>query len=536
MKSNKRSVLKWAAWLLTALLALAAAGSGYVYSVMPRPSGDKPALQTELFAKPGQPWPVSGRFIHRSAAELAALIRNRQATSTEVVQEHINHIKNENHRTNAFVWLFEQEALQAAARADAQVARGEPLGLLHGVPVSVKESFGIAGKPSTANAELLQAFRAPRHAAAVEAWLAQGAIVLGTTNVPKMLFDLQTFGEIYPRASNPYDPARTPGGSTGGGAAAVAAGLSPIELGSDMGGSIRLPAAFSGIYGLKTTEGSLDMAGAFPGVPGSARYQRMPVAGPLARTVDDLELAWTALISKWPEQRSRMLEPKAALREYRVAYLDEWAFGGDRIRVGQEVKERLAQLIGRLQAQGVAARQEQPGGFAEMVAMHRVLVAYLAFEKLPWIVRQLMALDFKRGDDHRFDLTEFFERLADLDERKYDDILKRRAVLTQRLEDFFARHDVLIMPVAAGPAIEHNEQHLPIDLDGERVGYWHYFVYPIVFNATGHPALTVPLGLDRQGLPLAVQLVGPLHSERRLLAFARLIAPLHPGYVKPPAR
>ena len=165
------------------------------------------------------------RFLYASAGELAAMIRNGEATSHAIVEAQINYIKNTNYKTNAFVWLFEAEALDAAKAADERVARGEPTGLLHGVPVSVKEEFWVKGKPNTLNAEMFQGFKAPRNGEIVDALVEQGAIIIGTTNVPMMLGDLQTFGEIYPAASNPYDARRTPGGSTGGGAASVA--LSP---------------------------------------------------------------------------------------------------------------------------------------------------------------------------------------------------------------------------------------------------------------------------------------------------------------------
>ncbi|MCC7416646.1 MAG: hypothetical protein IT176_05840 [Acidobacteria bacterium] len=537
MQPRTRRWLVRAAWAVGALVAIAAALAGYVYSLLPEPIGDPPTLQTQLFEKPAQPLPVSGRYVGKSATELAALIKSRQATSTEIVREHLHHIRNTNHRTNAFVWLFESQALAAAAEADRKVARGEPLGRLHGVPVGVKEQFGIEGQPQTVNATMFQGFRAARNSLAVDAWLAEGAIVVGTTNVSRLLFDFQTFGEIYPTALNPYDPARTPGGSTGGGAAAVASGLVPLELGGDMGGSIRVPAAFCGIYGLKTTEGAMGLdPQSFPGVPGTLRYKRMAVSGPLARNVDDLELAWNALMSRWPEGGARMLEPKASLRDYRVAHLDEWAFGNDRVRVAGDVKAGLKALIDRLGAHGVITTPAQPGDFEAMVAMHRMLSSYMAFEKVPALFRRLMAHRLRSQDEGRFDYRETFDRLADLDPARYDDLLQRRDALTRRLEAFFADHDLLILPVATGPAIAHNPQHLPIDVDGRPVAYWDYFLLPIVFNATGHPALTVPLGLNAQGLPLAVQIVGPMYSERRLIAFARAIESLHTGWVAPPAK
>lgn len=536
MQPRTRRWLVRAAWAVGALVSVAAALAGYVYSLLPEPIGDPPTLQTHLFEKPAQPLPVSGRYVGKSATELAALIRNRQATSTEIVQEHINYIKNNNYKTNAFVWLFEREALEAARRADEQVARGEPLGLLHGVPVSIKEEFWVRGKPSTVNAEMFRGFVAPRNAKVVDAWLEQGAILLGTTNVSNMLFDVQTHGEIYPTGNNPYDATRTPGGSTGGGAASVAAGLVPLALGGDMGGSIRVPAAFCGVYGLKPTEESMGQdAGSFPGEPGNPKYHRMAVAGPLARSLDDIELGWDALMAHWPGARSLPVDPGKGLDGYRVAWFDEWKFGDDRLFVGQDVKAGLARLVDGLRSNGATVTADQPDNFAEMKQMHALLSVYMMFGKMPWIIRQVVAHDFKRKDNHRLDYREALARMSDVDEGKYDDILRRRAALTEKMERFFDRYDLLLMPVTPGPAIAHNEQHEAITLDGTRIDYWDYFHFPMCWNATGHPALTIPLGLNKEGLPIAIQVVGPLNSERRLIAFARLVAPLHEGFVRPPA-
>lgn len=535
MANVVKRILKWAGVTLGALVVLVGGVAAYLYSQKPKPIGQRPALQTELFTQPKAALPVEERFLHASAGELASMIRNKQATSQEIVRAHINAIKNRNYRTNAFVWLFESEAMAAARAADERIARGEATGLLHGVPVSVKEEFWVKGKPNTLNAEMFQGFTAPRNGEAVEALLEQGAILLGTTNVPSMLIDYQAIGEIYPRGNNPYDARRTPGGSTGGGAASVAAGLAPIALGGDMGGSIRVPAAFNGVYGLKTTEGTIGSgAREFPGEPGNPKYRRMMVAGPLARTVDDIELAWNALISKWPDRKRQMLEPRTRLADYSVAYFDEWRFRNDRMFIGQDVKGQLSALAAALKSKQVAVHEDQPPGFEEMMLMHRMLSVYLVFEKVPWLIRQFMVREYRKADSHRFQFDEVLARMGDLDPEKYDELLRRRQGLADRLEDFFRKYDLLIMPVTAGPAIAHNPEHEPILLDGHKINYFDYFSYTLCFNVTGHPALTIPMGLNRDGLPIGLQVVGPLRSERRLLEFARLIEPLHTGFVRPP--
>ena len=528
-----KKVLKWLA-VAVAVVVLIAAGLGiYVYSLIPKPIGEKPVLQAELFSKPATEFPVAGKFVYKSATELSSMIKNKQATSVEIVQEHINYIKNNNYKTNAFVWLFEPEALDAAKKADEKVARGEPLRLLEGVPVSIKEEFAVKGKPFTWNAEMFQGVVASKNSGVVDAMINEGAIVLGTTNVPKMLFDVQTFGEIYPTANNPYDLTRTPGGSTGGGAAGVALGFSPIAIGGDFGGSIRIPAANCGLYGLKTTDGSMPDFGGSPGEPGNPKYHRMMVAGPIARTVDDIDLTWNAMMNKWPEQKAKMLEPKGELKDYKIAYFDEWKFGNDKVLVSKDIKDGLKRFAETLSSKAASVTSDQPADLEKMIIMHRLLAFYVAFEKVPWLFRQFVARDFKSADNHRIDMSEVYDRMSDMDPAKYDDILTRHGALRDQMEAFFTKYDFLIMPVASSPAIKHNPEHTPILVDGTNVDYWDNFLYPAVFNATGHPALTVPLGLNAEGLPIAVQVVGPMNSERRLIKFAKLIEPLHEGFVKP---
>ncbi|MBK9214188.1 MAG: amidase [Chloracidobacterium sp.] len=533
MPSTIKKVFKWSG-IVFGIVVLIAIGLGiYIYTLIPKPIGEKPVLQSELFTKPERELPVAGKFVYKSATELAAMIKNKQATSAEIVQEHINYIKNNNYKTNAFVWLFEQDALDAAKKADEKVAKGEPLRLLEGIPVSIKEEFAVKGKPHTWNAEMFQGVIAPKNSGVVDAMINEGAIILGTTNVPKMLFDVQTIGEIYPTANNPYDLTRTPGGSTGGGAATVASGFVPITMGGDFGGSIRIPAADCGLYGLKTTDGATPDFGGSPGEPGDPKYHRMMVPGPLARTVDDIDLAWNAMMNKWPEQKAKMLEPKGELKDYKIAYLDEWKFGSDKMLVSKDIKDALEKFTGTLSSNNVSVANDQPADFDKMVAMHRLLTIYVAFEKVPWLFRQFVIRDFKSADNHRIDMAEVYDRMSDLDPAKYDDILKRHNALRDQMEAFLTKYDFLILPVASTVAIKHNPEHTPISVDGTNIDYWDNFLYPVVFNATGHPSLTVPLGLNADGLPIAVQIVGPLNSEKRLIAFAKLIEPLHTGHVKP---
>ncbi|MBK9105159.1 MAG: amidase [Saprospiraceae bacterium] len=535
MNPRTRKILKWTGGILGFLLLTLAAAAFYIWSRMPKPMGKPPVLQTELFQKPDKEFAVDERFISKSATELAMMIRLKQATSLEITQALIHYIRNNNYKTNAFVWLFEDDALEAAKAADLKVASGDSLGSLHGVPVCIKEQFWVKGKPSTWNSSTFQGFVAPRNDKVVEAWLNEGAIILGLTNVPNMLIDLQTHGDLYPTGSNPYDTTRTPGGSTGGGAAAVASGFCPLSLGGDMGGSIRVPSGYCGIYGLKTTEGSMGKDyGSSPDTTGTGKYFVMAVAGPMARTVDDIELGWNAMIKPWYDNNRWLAVAKdKPLAQYKVAYLDEWHFGSDKIPISNTVKQKLATLVDSLKSNGITTEYAEPPYFAEMRQMHMLLMAYMVFAQQPWVIRQLIKHDFESSTPLKIDLSEGVARIGDIDKEEYKKILQRRDALRDSMEQFFKTYDFLILPVAPGPAFVKNPDHLPMDVDGVKMEYWDHFHYAMCFNATGHPALTIPLGLNSDGLPVAVQVVGPMFSEKRLIHFARMIEHLHDGYVSP---
>lgn len=194
---------------------------------------------------------------------------------------------------------------------------------------------------------------------------------------------------------------------------------------------------------------------------------------------------------------------------------------------------KLEKLIDTLNKAGVKTQNIQPPKLPEMRQMHMLLMAYMVFSKQPWIIRQLIKHDFENGNHLKIDLSEGINRIGDPDPEEYEKILVRRDALKQTMESFFNQYDFLIMPVSTGPAFLKNPNHEPMDVDGKKMEYWDHFHNAMFFNATGHPALTIPLGLNNEGLPIAVQLVGPLFSEQRLIHFAKMIEKMHDGYVAP---
>jgi amidase len=509
----------------------------YVFTQLPDTIGVPPPLQSELFESPvnrgKQNFPVDETYIYKSAVDLAEMIKNGEATSEEIIKSHINFIKNNNYKINAVVWLFEEEALNAARKADEKVQSGAPLGLLHGIPVTIKEQYWIKDKPSTVNAKQYGGFVAPRNAALVDALLAEGAIIIGTTNIPQYLDDFQVQGEIYPEGSNPYDLTRTPGGSSGGGAAALAAGFTSLELGSDMGGSIRVPASFCGLYGLKPTEGGInDMDGAWPGHE-PLEYLAMAVGGPMARTPHDVELMWRVLLktSEVPEKFKKADSTKS-INNYKIAWMDEWEFGDDRMQVGIDVKAKMNEIINILDSQGSTTHKTAPDFLVETKQMALLLYAYTFAYNQPWIIRQFIKHEWSFYGYGRYDISEFLDRVSNPDIAHYPEILARRKNLTDQAELFFEEYDFLILPVTAGPAFKKGEMNNPLELDGQLINYFDYLPYLECFSATGHPNITIPMGLDKNGLPLSIMIVGPLYSEFQLLHFAKELSLFTPGFVR----
>lgn len=483
---------------------------------------------------------MQGKFIYKSASELSSMIRNHEATSLEIVTEFINNIKNNNYKYNALIYLREQEALQEAKLADEAIAKGDTINKpLLGVPVTIKECYWVKGSPSTLNAKMY-GFIAPRNALIVEQLRKAGAIVLGTTNVPFMLSDYQTVGEVYPEASNPFDTVRTPGGSTGGGAAAVAAGFSPFTLGDDLGGSIRVPSAFCGLWGLKSTFSALNMTDG-NGPDSTYVFTRMAMAspGPLARTASDLKLMWDVLVQTPLDKKfQKPVEWKPAssknLNEYKIAWIDEWNIPNGSIKTSSETKQKLSMLIDSLKQHNVSTEKKALDIYTDLEKMFLRSFGYMMGENQPWLLRKLIAMDFKKTDDGSGSFQSYEDAIMDASGEGWLKTEAERKALIEKWEDFFKQYDFFICPVTYDAAFKKQESWKPITTDdGSTIQYMKYVPYSYIINATGHPSLTVPLGLNSKGLPIGVQIVGKNFSENELLHFAKLIEPLTPKFQKP---
>lgn len=539
MKPSTKKLLKRFGAALGVFLLIVIAFGVYLYSILPKPIGSPPKLQTELFNKPTQPFAMEGKYIYQPATALAVMIRNQQASSVAIVKEYLANIKNNNYKYNALIWLREEEALHDAQLADEMVARGDTAGKpLLGVPVTIKEMFWVKGSPSTLNVKMY-GFTAPYDAVVVKQLKDAGAVILGTTNVPALLSDYQTQGEVYPTASNPYDTTRTPGGSTGGGAAALAAGFTSLELGSDMGGSIRVPAAFCGLYGLKPTVGTVNITqGTSPDTTVKFTRFALASAGPMARTPDDLQLMWdvlrtTPMDEKFQHPYTPLAVSHKKLNEYKIAWIDDWKSSTGNVQVGIDAKNKLNQFLDSLKNNGVQLNKTAPDSYDQMRKAFLESFAVMIGEGQPWLIRKFISMEFRKMDDGSETFNAFYDAMDDCSDSRWKEATNRREQLTRQWEDFFKQYDFFVCPITYDAAIKKCPQGTPQPSDNGTIPYTQYFPYSIIFNATGHPALVVPMGLNKQGLPMAIQIVGPYYSEDELLNFVKLVSPFTPGFIKP---
>lgn len=449
-----------------------------------------------------------------STAELAAAIAHRKISAVEALDAHLAQIDRHNGAINAVVVLDREGARECARQADAATARGHTLAPLHGVPFTLKDAHETAGIKSTVGFPPFADY-VPRQDSPVVARLkAAGAVLVGKTNVATMLGDWQSDNPLFGRTSNPWDLARTAGGSSGGAAAAVATGMTPFEVGTDMQDSIRLPAAFCGVYGLKPTEHRVSLAGAFPDPGGIARSVRlMSCVGPLARDVEDLALIYRIIAG--PDRADTDLAPvpveatpKLELKSLRITFAG--SFPGFPVAAG----------IGAA-VESLAARLASAGAIVEEAKLPKLDLHDDLAEGGKLIDMMLEAAQ-PEAPEQPTPVSRWFAALARRD----------RSILAW--ERFFETCDALLCPVAMTTAFPHCKPGSPLKVNGKDESYWMLPAYGAVFNYSGHPALAFPCGQDSNGLPIGLQLLGRHWSETRLLGIAAAIAPFTGGFRRPP--
>jgi amidase len=470
-----------------------------------------------------------------SALDAAAAIRARKISAVELTQHTLRRIDAFQPKLNAYVYQLRDQALEAAKQADQAIAGNKATGLFHGVPINVKESFGVQGQPCTWGVPEFKNARAAADSVPVRRLKDAGAILLGATNVPKFLMDGQSFNEIYGVTNNPWDVARTPGGSSGGSAASLAAGMAFFSIGSDIGGSIRTPSAFCGIYGHKPTLDIVNMKGHLPGGlqdnPGFSTL--LAVGGPMARSGEDLEAGLRILAGAEPPDSKafQWTLPKPRhqqLRDYRVGYVLE----DPTAPVSTETKSVLEGAIRACEKAGATVKPGWPDGFQfkELLDTYFFLLGAFDFSMMPPERQQRVRPHFEKRSDNlaKGALSGFAEW-----QRKNRKRLAYRAMW----EKYFESVDVFLLPTAFTTAFPHDptppdQRRVPLP-EGGSGSFWDLLAYITPASLTGCPATTAPAGLSKSGLPVGLQIVGPYLEDATPIAFARLLADEIGGFQAP---
>ncbi|KPK54888.1 MAG: hypothetical protein AMJ63_01650 [Myxococcales bacterium SG8_38_1] len=480
-----------------------------------------------------------------SAGACLAALRGGELSSLELVEACIARIEALNPKLNAVVATDYERARERAHSADDARSKGRILGPLHGLPMTVKDSLQTAGLVTTSGAPALREFVPDEDAVVVERVLDAGAIVLGKTNLPIFAGDWQSYNDVYGRTNNPWDLGRTVGGSSGGSAASLAAGFVPLEIGSDIGGSIRTPAHYCGVYGHKPSHGIVPNRGHIPGPPGTKGEPDLAVVGPLGRTAADLRLALDVLAGPdaldapgWtldlPNSRAERLE------DFRVGYwLDD-----PLCPIDSTVRAELESTIDALRPQVQLVDLTLPFTLADIVprymrlllgviggdlpaplrALTRVLLPHYALAEKLGIRADLISMNASRG---------MHQSHADWARAN-----EARAKLRWSCHELFKDIDVLLTPVVPTTAFPHQTggNHLSrrILVNGQKRPYMDQIPWAALATTAYLPATSAPVGVTPEGLPVNIQIVGPFLGDRTTIRFAELLAEIRGGFQPPP--
>ncbi len=462
-----------------------------------------------------------------SAVSMAEQIRRKELSPVELLEAHLTRIEELNPKLNAFVQVDAEGARQQARLAEAAVGRGEELGPLHGIPLSIKSSVEVAGLRCESGTKLRAGFVATRDAPLVARLRRAGAIILGTTNAPELLMAWETDNLLYGRTNNPWDLSRTPGGSSGGEAAAIAARMSAGGVGSDSGGSIRVPAHFSGICGLKPTPGRIPATGHFPASAGP--FALLGAVGPMARTVADLKVLFEVM--QGPDDGDPSAAPvpvcwpeKDDLKRVRIGYFED----DGRTPVTAEIRGAVRTAAESLRRAGFQVEPFLPDGLE---------LARQLWWNLFGIAGGMVLGPMTRGREAEIGplLKEFSGWVAAEASHTGRSLLEtwlQRDDVRSRIFSQMQKYPVLLCPVAAIPAFRHGERSWQVE--GKTVKYLDAWSYCEWFNLLGTPAAVVPVGRSPEGLPIGVQIVARPWQEELVLSVAAALEKQCGGYAPPP--
>ncbi len=483
--------------------------------------------------------------IHRlSASALAEAIARGSISARAALDHYLARIERRGEPINAVVVLNAESARERADAADAALAAGDNWGPLHGVPMTVKDSYEVLGFTTVVGEPKLADYNSQRNATAVQRLLDAGAVVFGKTNTPRLAQDVQTYNPVYGTPHNRWNTQRTSGGPAGGAAAALAAGFTPLELGSDLAGSIRTPCNWCGVYGHKPSYGLVPMFGQIPGPPGARADPDLCVAGPMARSAPDLALAMDILAGPAAPDgavwRVELPEPKPrSLTDFRVACY----FDSDFAPVAGSIKTKLRDTAGALETAGVDVTwlNDLPDGLEKTYTLYDQLLNGLVGAGLPAKLYKKIsrsALFYNLFGRTEMGTLGGFAARAAVSHYDWAKANEARHKLRQTWHAFFADYDVVLLPVAPVSAIAHDHSkkmfERKIQPDGQPRPYTDLFHWIAPATTAGLPATSAPIGVDDDNLPVGLQIVADYGQDKTAIAFAGHLAQLIGGFAAPP--
>jgi amidase len=487
-------------------------------------------------------------IIFATASQLAQMIRDKKVSTVEVVNAYLQQIEKHNSSINAIATLNADQSIKRAREADQALARGENWGALHGVPITVKDTFETAGLRTTAGYKPLRN-HIPTQDATVVARLCQaGAILLGKTNLAEMASDFQSTNELFGRVNNPWNVNYTTGGSSGGSAAAIAAGFSALDLGNDASGSTRQPAHFCGVYALKPTDRRISTAGHIPEAPGMPKcIRQLMTVGSFARSIEDLRLCLSLTVgadSRQPDVPPVPLNmvQERNLSDLRIIWSDSW----EQMNVASEIKIAINLAVNKLQLVCDNMKRWTSPPFdlqAAFQVCNRLTALNFVYSQIPdfntakktlttmWREATQGAKELRRLSN----LSHFLPILLNPTLKGYFQTLTQRDRLIAQMDRAFAAWDVWLCPVAMTTAFTHRPQGVAIEIEGVKVPYFlANGAFTMLFNLTGHPVVVIPVGQTKNGLPIGIQIVGKRWQDWELLAIAEKIDRVIGNFQHPP--
>ena len=479
-------------------------------------------------------------MIFDSAHEILEKIKQGEVSSLEVLESFLAQVEKVNPKINAIVATDIERAKEKAKEADNKISLKSKLGPLHGLPMTIKDAFEVEGIVSTGGNPAWKDNIPKRNAEAVQRLVDAGAIIFGKTNVPFLSSDLQSFNKIYGTTNNPWDLERTPGGSSGGSAAALAAGMTPLELGSDIGGSIRVPAHFCGLYGHKPSYNIISEVGHMPPPPGSILTGNgLSVAGPLARSPEDLEIALDVLVAAQEQdsQAWKVKLPKARTKKIKELKIAVWP-DEPYAEADDEITSLIKDTAEDLRHAGAKVETvDLPISFEEIDKIYSLLLSPLMLAGSPKETFETLAKLNESLDPN--DVSEL-AKVARGSVLKHADWVLVNAIrqnMRQKWREFFNKFDVILCPTCITPAFKHN--HNPVHerkltINGKDDEYLRATLWAGPAVSAGLPSTNVPIGMSSNNLPISMQITGPYLEDKTCLEVAKVVRNIRGGFKIPP--